>query len=255
MIFNEPPSAPPQLIVDLTQERDYLQEQQPPSPLKSSSAESTPSPTSSLSSEDKQHLAVELADTKARLRRVRQELCVLQSPPGCLSCFRVVRHKHILACSAHSRAAQQTGELRLGPWAGRTLLCARLLFEGGLAPSSRACTWRGSAGCLGVPPVRTVQTGCRSSLLSTLRPVRGSEAHAGTFPRVEGRWVLPPLVSLSRFLQLGMSLCWSSRELPAPTSLPLGRAACLALEQCSTLGVSFHVLHPRTETRRLVGVV
>ena len=69
------PLAPPlQLIVDLTQERDYLQAQHPPSPLKSSSAESTPSPTSSLSSEDKQHLAVELADTKARLRRVRQEL-------------------------------------------------------------------------------------------------------------------------------------------------------------------------------------
>ncbi|XP_040497456.1 protein Daple isoform X1 [Ursus maritimus] len=63
-----------ELIVDLTQERDYLQTQQPPSPLKSSSAESTPSPTSSLSSEDRQHLAVELADTKARLRRVRQEL-------------------------------------------------------------------------------------------------------------------------------------------------------------------------------------
>ncbi|XP_016061191.1 PREDICTED: protein Daple [Miniopterus natalensis] len=63
-----------EMIVDLTQERDYLQAQQPPSPLKSSSAESTPSPTNSLSSEDKQHLAVELADTKARLRRVRQEL-------------------------------------------------------------------------------------------------------------------------------------------------------------------------------------
>ncbi|XP_064231226.1 LOW QUALITY PROTEIN: protein Daple [Aotus nancymaae] len=62
-----------ELIVDLTQERDYLQAQQP-SPVKSSSADSTPSPTSSLSSEDKQHLAVELADTKARLRRVRQEL-------------------------------------------------------------------------------------------------------------------------------------------------------------------------------------
>lgn len=69
-----PPPALLQLIVDLTQERDYLQAQHPPSPLKSSSAESTPSPTSSLSSEDKQHLAVELADTKARLRRVRQEL-------------------------------------------------------------------------------------------------------------------------------------------------------------------------------------
>ncbi|XP_074221232.1 protein Daple isoform X3 [Camelus bactrianus] len=63
-----------ELIVDLTQERDYLQAQHPPSPIKSSSAESTPSPTSSLSSEEKQHLAVELADTKARLRRVRQEL-------------------------------------------------------------------------------------------------------------------------------------------------------------------------------------
>ncbi|XP_025298215.1 protein Daple isoform X1 [Canis lupus familiaris] len=63
-----------ELIVDLTQERDYLQAQQPPSPLRSCSAESSPSPTSSLSSEDKQHLAVELADTKARLRRVRQEL-------------------------------------------------------------------------------------------------------------------------------------------------------------------------------------
>ncbi|XP_047394663.1 protein Daple isoform X3 [Sciurus carolinensis] len=63
-----------ELIVDLTQERDYLQAQHPPSPTKSSSADSTPSPTSSLSSEDKQHLAVELADTKARLRRVRQEL-------------------------------------------------------------------------------------------------------------------------------------------------------------------------------------
>lgn len=40
-----------------------------------------------------------------------------------------------------------------------------------------------------------------------------------------------------------------------PTSLPLGQAACLALEQCSTPGASLHVPHPRTETRRLVGVV
>ncbi|XP_044515930.1 protein Daple [Gracilinanus agilis] len=63
-----------ELIVDLTQERDYLQSQQPPSPLKLSSTDSTPSPTNSLSSEDKQHLAVELADTKAKLRRIRQEL-------------------------------------------------------------------------------------------------------------------------------------------------------------------------------------
>lgn len=127
MIFNEPLSAPPQLIVDLTQERDYLQEQQPPSPLKSSSAESTPSPTSSLSSEDKQHLAVELADTKARLRRVRQELCVLQSPPGCFSCFCVLCHKHASSTFSSLPLAQQTRELRLGPGAGRTLLCAQSL--------------------------------------------------------------------------------------------------------------------------------
>uniref|UniRef100_A0A2K5CQM3 Calponin-homology (CH) domain-containing protein n=1 Tax=Aotus nancymaae TaxID=37293 RepID=A0A2K5CQM3_AOTNA len=63
-----------ELVVDLTQERDYLQAQCPPSPVKSSITDSTPSPTSSLSSEDKQHLAVELADTKARLRCVKQEL-------------------------------------------------------------------------------------------------------------------------------------------------------------------------------------
>ncbi|XP_055989632.1 protein Daple [Sorex fumeus] len=62
-----------EMIVDLTQERDYLQAHHPPSPLQPPSAESTPSP-SSLSSEEKQHLAVELADTKARLRRARQEL-------------------------------------------------------------------------------------------------------------------------------------------------------------------------------------
>lgn len=63
-----------QVIVDLTQERDYLQSQQPPSPLKAPSADSSPNPANPVSNEDKQHLAVELADTKARLRRVRQEL-------------------------------------------------------------------------------------------------------------------------------------------------------------------------------------
>ncbi|XP_060119316.1 protein Daple isoform X2 [Heteronotia binoei] len=63
-----------ELIVDLTQERDYLQSQQPPSPLKTSSPASPPNPVSRLSNEDKQHLSVELADTKAKLRRVRQEL-------------------------------------------------------------------------------------------------------------------------------------------------------------------------------------
>ncbi|XP_043371899.1 protein Daple isoform X2 [Dermochelys coriacea] len=63
-----------ELIVDLTQERDYLQSQQPPSPLKTSSPDSSPKLANHLSNEDKQHLAVELADTRAKLRRVRQEL-------------------------------------------------------------------------------------------------------------------------------------------------------------------------------------
>ncbi|XP_059675495.1 protein Daple [Gavia stellata] len=63
-----------EVIVDLTQERDYLQSQQPPSPLKSPSPDSSPNPANPLSNEDKQHLSVELADTKAKLRRIRQEL-------------------------------------------------------------------------------------------------------------------------------------------------------------------------------------
>ncbi|NXK33285.1 DAPLE protein, partial [Piprites chloris] len=63
-----------EVIVDLTQERDYLQSQQPPSPLKAPSPESSPNPANPLSNEDKQHLTVELADTKAKLRRIRQEL-------------------------------------------------------------------------------------------------------------------------------------------------------------------------------------
>uniref|UniRef100_A0A8C3RTN3 Coiled-coil domain containing 88C n=1 Tax=Chelydra serpentina TaxID=8475 RepID=A0A8C3RTN3_CHESE len=63
-----------ELIVDLTQERDYLQSQQPPSPLKTSSPNSSPNLANRLSNEEKQHLAVELADTRAKLRRVRQEL-------------------------------------------------------------------------------------------------------------------------------------------------------------------------------------
>ncbi|KAI4873321.1 hypothetical protein NFI96_029069, partial [Prochilodus magdalenae] len=60
-------------ILELTQERDYLQSQQPPSPVRFSSPEQ-PSQLTVLSKEDRQHLAVELADTKAKLRRSRQEL-------------------------------------------------------------------------------------------------------------------------------------------------------------------------------------
>ncbi|NWU09394.1 DAPLE protein, partial [Cephalopterus ornatus] len=63
-----------EVIVDLTQERDYLQSQQPPSPQKAPSPDSSPNPANPLSNEDKQHLTVELADTKAKLRRIRQEL-------------------------------------------------------------------------------------------------------------------------------------------------------------------------------------
>ncbi|XP_009876272.1 PREDICTED: protein Daple, partial [Apaloderma vittatum] len=63
-----------EVIVDLTQERDYLQSQQPLSPLKAPNPDPSPNPVSPLSNEDKQHLAVELADTKAKLRRIRQEL-------------------------------------------------------------------------------------------------------------------------------------------------------------------------------------
>ncbi|XP_072350257.1 protein Daple isoform X3 [Scyliorhinus torazame] len=62
-------------IVELTQERDYLQvQQQLPSPVKSSSPDYSTSPNGKLSKEEKQHLAVDLADTKAKLRRIRQEL-------------------------------------------------------------------------------------------------------------------------------------------------------------------------------------
>ncbi|XP_035183295.1 protein Daple isoform X2 [Oxyura jamaicensis] len=63
-----------EVIVDLTQERDYLQSQQPPSPLKAPTPDSSPNTASPPSNEDKQHIAVELADTKAKLRRIRQEL-------------------------------------------------------------------------------------------------------------------------------------------------------------------------------------
>lgn len=211
MIFNEPLSAPPQLIVDLTQERDYLQEQQPPSPLKSSSAESTPSPTSSLSSEDKQHLAVELADTKARLRRVRQELCVLQSPPGCFSCFCVVRHKHASSTFSSLPLAQQTRELRLGPGAGRTLLCARSLSEG---PSSRACAWRGPRGLLGS---RQSEQYRRAAGAACCPPSGQRGARRPTLVRFLGRreGVSHPSGEPVLFPAAGMSLCWSSRELPA----------------------------------------
>ncbi|XP_018085911.1 protein Daple isoform X2 [Xenopus laevis] len=63
-----------EVIVDLTQERDYLQFQNHPSPVKSSSPDTSANMVSHLSSEDKKHLAVELAESKAKLRRIRQEL-------------------------------------------------------------------------------------------------------------------------------------------------------------------------------------
>ncbi|XP_048830257.1 protein Daple isoform X2 [Brienomyrus brachyistius] len=60
-----------EVIVELTQERDYLQSQQ----ISGGSRNSNPEhPAVPLSKEDRQHLTVELADSKARLRRSRQEL-------------------------------------------------------------------------------------------------------------------------------------------------------------------------------------
>ncbi|XP_066463651.1 protein Daple isoform X2 [Eleutherodactylus coqui] len=63
-----------EVIVDLTMERDYLQSLNPPSPVKFSNPDVSSSVVNHLSTEDKQHLAVELADSKAKLRRLRQEL-------------------------------------------------------------------------------------------------------------------------------------------------------------------------------------
>ncbi|KAM9341159.1 protein Daple [Symphorus nematophorus] len=80
-----------EVIVDLTQERDYLSSQQSPERCRNlgmSSPERGQSSgggvgvnnggsaviVSGLTKEEKQHLSVELADTKAKLRRYRQEL-------------------------------------------------------------------------------------------------------------------------------------------------------------------------------------
>ncbi len=76
-----------QVIVDLTQERDYLSSQQPQEGCRNLSMSSPERGQSSegvgvngglsasvLTKEEKQHLSVELADTKAKLRRYRQEL-------------------------------------------------------------------------------------------------------------------------------------------------------------------------------------
>ncbi|XP_078263076.1 protein Daple isoform X2 [Rhinoraja longicauda] len=64
-----------EMIVDLTQDRDYFQMQQLlPSPVNCSTPECPTSPNGKLDKGEKQHLSVELADTKAKLRRIRQEL-------------------------------------------------------------------------------------------------------------------------------------------------------------------------------------
>lgn len=78
------------VIVDLTQERDYLSSQQTQDVCRNLSMSSPERGQTSgdvgvynggsavtlagLSKEEKQHLSVELADTKAKLRRYRQEL-------------------------------------------------------------------------------------------------------------------------------------------------------------------------------------
>lgn len=79
-----------QVIVDLTQERDYLSSQQTQEVCRNLGMSSPKRGQSSgdvgvnnggsavtasrLTKEEKQHLSVELADTKAKLRRYRQEL-------------------------------------------------------------------------------------------------------------------------------------------------------------------------------------
>ncbi|KAL6105085.1 ccdc88c [Pungitius sinensis] len=79
-----------EVIVDLTQERDYLSSQQPQegcrnlgmsSPVRGKTSEivgvnnsGSSAAGTGLTKEEKQHLSVELADTKAKLRRYRQEL-------------------------------------------------------------------------------------------------------------------------------------------------------------------------------------
>lgn len=79
-----------EVIVDLTQERDYLSSQQPQEACRNLDLNSLECGQSSggvgvnnggstvtlsgLNKEEKQHLSVELADTKAKLRRYRQEL-------------------------------------------------------------------------------------------------------------------------------------------------------------------------------------
>lgn len=79
------------MILDLTQERDYLLSQQPKDGSRApgrGGLEPGQGPEgvggndltmSGLSKQEKQHLSVELADTRAKLRRNRQELYVV--PP------------------------------------------------------------------------------------------------------------------------------------------------------------------------------
>ncbi|KAJ8341863.1 hypothetical protein SKAU_G00341540 [Synaphobranchus kaupii] len=62
-----------EVVLELTQERDYLQSQQAPG-LPQNSSPARGGSVAILSKEERQHLAVELADSKARLRRSRQEL-------------------------------------------------------------------------------------------------------------------------------------------------------------------------------------
>ncbi|KAI9520724.1 hypothetical protein NQZ68_015648, partial [Dissostichus eleginoides] len=78
------------VILDLTQERDYLSSQQPQEGCRNLGMNSpergqgsggggmsnggSSVNTSGLTKEEKQHLSVELADTKSKLRRYRQEL-------------------------------------------------------------------------------------------------------------------------------------------------------------------------------------
>lgn len=88
MIFFKNNTCLVQVILDLTQERDYLASQQSwkgsrnmTSPDRGQSCNDMEMSNggsslvvTGLTKEEKQHLAVELADTKAKLRRYRQEV-------------------------------------------------------------------------------------------------------------------------------------------------------------------------------------
>ncbi|MEQ2160088.1 hypothetical protein GOODEAATRI_029913, partial [Goodea atripinnis] len=105
-----------QVILDLTQERDYLSSQQPQEGSRRLSSQGggpisggpglnhVGSAVTELTKEEKQHLSVELADAKAKLRRYRQELYLVKENsifPVSFTDIFVVQNQS-LSCEARS---------------------------------------------------------------------------------------------------------------------------------------------------------